>query len=73
MDTDNPNSGTELGFSFRRLVLVLIALITFRRAIWGVRDFVVNGNWPAGILGVLTISVIFYWVFNLYVGSRSEN
>jgi hypothetical protein len=72
MSTENSSSGKELGFSFRRLALVLLALIAFRGATGGVRDFVVNGNWLAGVFGVLIISVIFYWIFNLYASSPSE-
>jgi len=33
----------------------------------GIREFVVNGNWLAGIFGVIIISVIAYWIFNLYL------
>ena len=47
MDTDKLNSGTELGFSFRRLALALFVLMAFRGATWGVREFVTNGNWLA--------------------------
>lgn len=66
MDGDKPNSGTELGFSLRRLALVLLVLIAFRGATGGVREFVTDGNWLAGILGVIIASVIAYWLFNLY-------
>jgi len=66
MDTDKPNSGSELGFSFRRLALVLLVLIAFRGATGGIREFVTNGNWLAGILGVIIVSAIAYWLFNLY-------
>ncbi|WP_323173620.1 hypothetical protein [Natrialba sp. PRR66] len=72
MDTDNLNSGKELGFSFRRLALVLFILLAFRGAMGGIREFVVNGNWLAGIFGAIVVSVIAYWIFNLYVGSHSE-
>jgi hypothetical protein len=72
VDTDKSDSGTELGFSFRRLALILLILLAFRGAMGGIREFVVNGNWLAGILGVIVVSVIAYWLFNLYVGSHSE-
>jgi len=66
MNSDKANSRTELGFSFRRLALVLLALIAFRGAIGGIREFVTDGNWLAGILGVIIVSIIAYWLFNLY-------
>jgi len=66
MDADKPNSGTELGFSFRRLALVLLVLIAFRGATGGIREFVIDGNWLAGFLGLIIASVIAYWLFNLY-------
>jgi drug/metabolite transporter (DMT)-like permease len=66
VDTDKPNSGTELGFSFRRLALVLLVLIAFRGATGGIRELVTEGNWLAGILGVIIASAIAYWLFNLY-------
>ena len=66
MDIDEPNSGTELDFSFRRLVLVLLVLIAFRGATGGIRELVTDGDWLAGILGVIISSVIAYWLFNLY-------
>jgi len=65
--TDKPDSGKKLGFSFRRLALVLLILFAFRGAMGGIREFVVNGNWLAGIFGVIIISVIAYWIFNLYL------
>ena len=66
MDSDKPNSGTALGFSFRRLALVLLVLIAFRGATGGIRELVTDGDWLAGILGVIIASVIAYWLFNLY-------
>ena len=66
VDTDQPNSGTELGFSLRRLALVLLVLIAFRGATGGIRELVTDGNWLAGILGVITASAIAYWLLNLY-------
>lgn len=66
MDADKPNSGKNLGFSLRRLALVLLALFAFRAATGGIREFVVDGNWLAGIFGVIVVSVIAYWLFNLY-------
>ena len=66
MDSGKPNSGTALGFSFRRLVLVLLVLIAFRGATGGIRELVTDGNWIAGILGVIIVSIIGYWLFNLY-------
>jgi len=65
MRTDETDSRKKLGFSFRRLVLVLLALFAFRGATGGLRDFVVDGNWLGGIFGVIVISVIAYWLFNL--------
>ena len=64
--TDEPDSGKNLGFSFRRLGLVLLALFAFRAATGGIRDFVVDGNWLAGVFGVIVVSVIAYWLLNLY-------
>jgi hypothetical protein len=64
--TDQADSGKNLGFSFRRSALVLLALFAFRGATEGIRDFVVDGNWLAGIFGVIIISLIAYWLFNLY-------
>ena len=66
MATDKPNSGTELRFSFRRLALVLLVVIAFRGATGGIRALVTEGNWLAGILGVIIASAIVYWLFNLY-------
>ncbi|WP_162994050.1 hypothetical protein [Halalkalicoccus subterraneus] len=66
MKTDQPGSGKKLGFSFRRLALVLLVLFAFRGATGGIREFVVDGNWLAGIFGVIVVSVIAYWLFNLY-------
>ena len=71
METDKPNSGKKLGFSFRRLALVLLVLFAFRGATGGIREFVINKNWLAGIFGIIIVSAIAYWLFNLYVGSYS--
>lgn len=69
MNTDSHDFGKGLGFYFRRLALVLLVLFAFRGATGGIREFVVNGNWLAGSFGVIVVSVIAYWLFNLYVGS----
>lgn len=66
METDNLDSGKKLGFSFRRLALVLLVLFAFRGATGGIREFVVTGNWLAGLFGAIIISVLAYWIFNLY-------
>ena len=58
MDSDKPNSGTALGFSFRRLALVLLVLIAFRGATGGIRELVTDGNWLAGILGVIIVALL---------------
>ena len=47
METDQADSGKKLGFSFRRLALVLLVLLAFRGATGGIREFVVDGNWLA--------------------------
>jgi len=72
MSTDSHDSGKGLGFYFRRLALVLLVLFAFRGATGGIREFVVNGNWLAGSFGVIVVSVIAYWIFNLCVGSYNE-
>jgi hypothetical protein len=69
MSTGNQDSGKKLGCSFRRLALVLLILFAFRGATGGIREFVVNGNWLAGIFGIAVVSIISYWIFDLY---RSE-
>jgi hypothetical protein len=66
VDADKPNSRKKLGFSLRRLALVLLVLFAFRAATGGIREFVVDGNWLAGVVGVIVVSVIAYWLFNLY-------
>jgi hypothetical protein len=66
VEIDQRDSGKKLGFSFRRLALVLLVLFAFRGATGGIREFVVGGNWLAGIFGVIVVSVIAYWLFNLY-------
>lgn len=66
MDTDRPNSGKELGFSFRRLALALLILVAFRGAIGGIGEYVSDGNWLAGIFGIIIASVLAYWIFDLY-------
>jgi hypothetical protein len=66
VDADKPNSRKKLGFSLRRLALVLLALFAFRGATGGIGEFVVDGNWLAGVFGVIVVSVIAYWLFNLY-------
>lgn len=66
VETDQSDSGKKLGFSFRRLALALFVLFAFRGATGGIREFVVDGNWLAGIFGVIVVSVIVYWLFNLY-------
>jgi len=35
----------------------------------GIREFVVNGNWLAGIFGVIVAGAIAYWLYTLYTGS----
>ena len=72
VDTAKSDSGKGLGFSFRRLALVLLILLAFRGAIGGIREFVVNGNWLAGMVGVVVASGIAYWLWTLYVGSHIE-
>ena len=71
VETDQSDSGKKLGFSFRRLALVLLVLFAFRGATGGIREFVINKNWLAGIFGIIIVSTIAYWLFNLYVGSYS--
>lgn len=66
MDANKPNSRKNLGFSLRRLALVLLVLFVFRAATGGIREFVVDGSWLAGVFGVIVVSVIVYWLFNLY-------
>jgi hypothetical protein len=60
VETDNSDSGKELGFSIRLFALCIIFLIASRFAIWGVGEFISDGNWLAGILGVILASVIAY-------------
>ncbi|WP_324666012.1 hypothetical protein [Haloarcula sediminis] len=72
MDTAASDSETGLGFSVRRLALALFVLLAFRGAMGGIREFVVHGNWLAGIVGAIVITAISYRLFNLYVGSQSE-
>lgn len=69
MSADNQGSRKGLGFSFRRLALVLLVLFAFRGAMGGIREFVVNGNWLAGIFGVIVAGAIAYWLYTLYTGS----
>ena len=66
MDADKSNSRKQRGFSLRRLALVLLVLFIFRAATGGIREFVVDENWLAGGVGVVVVSVIAYWLFNLY-------
>jgi hypothetical protein len=70
VDADKPNLRTKLGFSLRRLALVLLVLFAFRAATGGIREFVVDGDWLAGVFGVIVVSVIAYWLFNLYYTER---
>ncbi len=72
MNTGNSNSATERLFSVRRLALVLLVLIAFRGATWGVVEYVSTGDWLAGVFGVVTGSVIAYWLYTLAVDSPSE-
>ena len=68
MNADNQDSGTELGFSFRRLALLVCLLIASRGAI----EFVSGGNRLIGIVVVILASIIGGWLVLLYEGSHSE-
>lgn len=72
MGAGNQDAEKGLGFSFRRLALVLLVLLAFRGATGGIREFVVTGDWLAGIFGVVVVGVIGYWIYSLYVGSDSR-
>lgn len=72
MSRNNSDSGKELGFSFRRLARILFLLIASRVAYAGVSEYISNGNWLAGILGITLASIIAYWLFRLYIGSNDD-
>ncbi len=65
METDERDSETNLGFSLRRLALVLLFLFAARGAAGGIRAFVVHGNWLAGFVGAVVIGVVAFVLFRL--------